>query len=499
MIYNFFVDTSIYPNRGDFTLNLHTPVIITDKERLRFKLINFSSLNNIYNISQELNNNTINIKRYKKELIYGQSPALTVSPILRQVDVLPYYTTTGTLLPQADASQHITYSTNLINFYVEEVVLENYIIYLRDGRITANNVSPAQLYFRNMFLDTPTTDPDLMIPCFNQNKIIDKWFIINKPSGFLDQLNRVEVDIQFIYDGHTNPDAGTITVEICKQTSGVVSVIGTVTSNYTIADMLANNSKRIVVPVTADPNTPTSTYIVRFSTTGFKNHATTQFFFKKLNFIKNDFGYYEESNFPVELDQTYNLTIPDGIYSATNLIAKINSLLVEVAIINTMISLQTYNYKMLISNVDIITGLTQYDLNNQFIFTFPAKLANMLGFNNEILLNRMAIIEGSGTINLTNFQKYIITSSLKVKDNQHLFLRDDEYLADGVGDVVAVINKDIAPFQYINYINEENVYYDIENKMIHNINFKILNEFKQQLPSMPSATLHFQLITYKNK
>lgn len=504
MIYNYFIDTSIYNDKSDFMINLVNPIILKDNQKLRFKLISFSSLNNVYNISQELNNNIFNLKKYKKTLIIGQSPALTVSPVLRQVDVSPYYTTVNTFPATAPnvpiETRHFLYVTSLFSFYVEEVVLENYILYLGTDRITTADENPFPLYFKHMFLDVPPTDTALMIPCFNQYKTIDTWFIINKPSGLLDQLNRVEVDIYFNYDNHQNPDAGTITVELCKQSSGVVSVIGTTVSNYTVIDMLANNTRRIDVPVITDPNTATSTYIVRFSTTGFKEHAIEQFFFNKINFIKNDFGYYEESDLPVELEQEVNITIPDGIYSATTLITKLNLLLTSFGFINTKFSLQTYNYKLLITNTDIITGLTLYDLNNLFQFTFTNKLASMLGFNNIVLVNRLTVFEGNKTINLLNFQKYLITTNLSVLDAVEVHLKNNEYNSDGIGDVITVINKDVPPFQYINYINTENIFYEIKNRVINNIGFKILNEFKQSIKSISGSTIQFQLqVLTRNK
>jgi hypothetical protein len=500
------VDTSIYPDKSDFTLNLLNPIIITEKERLRFKLINFSSLNNIYNISSELNNNTINLKRYKKLLLYVQNPDLSTSPIITEADVAPYYeiaTSISPLLykPKDQFSRHMVYNQIAgINFYAEEITLANYTLYLRDGRITAANSSPATLYFYNMFFnDNPINDIAFMIPFFNQSKVADKWFIITKPSGFLDQINRVEIDLHFHKHGHNNPDAGTITIYVTSVnfSNGNITIIGSKTETYTPSQMLADNTRRITINITYTPNTPFNTYLIYCDSSGFKTHARDQFYFKKLNIIRNNFGYFQESG-DVILDQDINMTIPDGIYGASNLVTKINNLLTENAVINTKISLQSYNYKLLVTNTDITTGLLQYDFNNRFVFTFPDKLGSMLGFNN-VIVNRLTSVEADNSINLLNFQKYLITSSMKMRNPPELFLKDDEYRNEGIGDVVAIINKDIPAFQYINYINLENISYDIDNKVIHNINFKLLNEFKQRLPSMPSATFQFQLIKVRSK
>jgi hypothetical protein len=317
MIYNFLVDTSIYADKSDFTLNLLNPIIITEKERLRFKLINFSSLNNIYNISSELNNNTFNVKRYKKLLIYVRNPLLTTSPIISQNDTLLYYNTT-THLPLNSVARHTTYN-NLggVNYLVEEVVLANYTLYLRDGRITEADTSPETLYFYNMFLDNPSNNIAFMIPFFNNNKVADKIFIINKPSGFTDQLNRVEIDMFFYLNNHNNPDTGVITTEVCRVdfTTGALTIIGTKNEQYTVAQMAADNTRRITINVTADPNIKETTYIVRFTTAGFKTEAKTQFYLKKLNFIRDDFGYFQESG-DVILDEDIDITIPDGIYGS---------------------------------------------------------------------------------------------------------------------------------------------------------------------------------------
>jgi hypothetical protein len=200
-----------------------------------------------------------------------------------------------------------------------------------------------------------------------------------------------------------------------------------------------------------------------------------------------------------ELEQEYNITIPNGIYSATNLFTKINNLLSEFGVLKTKFSLQSYNYKSLITNTDTLSGLINYDYNAIFIFTFSNKLMRMLGFEGIISVNRGSIVESLNTINLINFQKYLITTNLKISNSPQLFLKEGEYNSEGIGDVVAIINKDIGPFEYINYINLENTYFDIDNKVINNISFKILNEFKQSLASMPASTIHIQLIKKKKK
>jgi len=510
MIYNYIIDSSIYKDKSDFMINLVNPIIITEKQKLRFKLINFSSLNNTYNISDELNNNTFNVKQYKKLLLYVQNPDLSTSPIITESDVAPYYepatisvfpfTTTLLYKPKDQFSRHMVYNQIAgVNFYAEEVTLENYTLYLRDGRITEANSSPPILYFYNMFFNNnPANDIAFMIPFFNQSKVADKWFIVSKPSGFLDQLNKVEIDLHFHFDGHNNPDAGTITIYVTSVnfSNGNIIIIGSKTETYAISDMLEDNTRRITINITYTPNTAFNTYLIYCDTTGFKTHARDQFYFKKLNIIRNNFGYFQESE-DVILERTINMTIPDGIYSATNLISKINNLLTENVIINTKFSLQSYNYKLLITNTDITTGLSQYDFNNQFVFTFTSKLASMLGFNNINTLLRFNTIEANDTINLLNFQKYLITTNLSVADAVELHLKNGEYNSEGVGDVVAVINKDIPPFQYINYINTENIYYEINNKVINNISFKILNEYKQSIKSMAGCTIQFQLIVLK--
>lgn len=490
-----FVDTCIYPNKSDFTLNLANPIIINEDEKLTFKLINFSSLNSIYNISSDLNNNTFNLKRFKRTLIWAQNPALTTSQIISQNDMTPYYNTT-TNLPID--SGHVALVLNGITTYVERIFMTDYFLSLRDYRITTTNLSPTERYFYNVFLNNPITDDtSKMMNVFDTTGLnISKEFTIEKRNGEYEQINRIEISV---YVKFTLSVIGTITATLYGvDLSDNLITITNNTLTYTTQMLVANNT-HIITLIPPQPNIRYKSYHIKYTKTGFNSFAFNSLYFSKINIIRNDWGFFPASGSPPELDQEYNITIPNGIYSSTNLFTKMNALLASNGVSNTKFSLQTYNYKTLITNTDILTGLIDTDYNAIHTFTFPTKLGKMLGFESITSVGRGSSTEALNTINLINFQKYLITTSLKLTNSPQMFLKEGEYRAEGIGDVVAIINKDIAPFEYINYTNLENTSYHIDNKIINNISFKILNEYKQNLPTFPSCTMHFELIKTKNK
>jgi hypothetical protein len=121
----------------------------------------------------------------------------------------------------------------------------------------------------------------------------------------------------------------------------------------------------------------------------------------------------------------------------------------------------------------------------------------MLGLVDNPNIARETNITAPNFINLLSFKKILITSNLKLtnKPISSLAITDK---SDGVGDVLVWVDRDVIPFEYINYSNATDYKLQIDNKNIANINFKITNEFGQIL-SMPSCLLYFEITVIDEK
>ena len=97
-------------------------------------------------------------------------------------------------------------------------------------------------------------------------------------------------------------------------------------------------------------------------------------------------------------------------------------------------------------------------------------------------------------LNLINFKKILLTSSLKLTTKPYTFLNKTYTKSSGIGDIFAWIPKDITPFSYINWQNPTDYKIQIDDRIITKINFKLINEFAQVLNDMPSCCFHLQII-----
>ena len=209
---------------------------------------------------------------------------------------------------------------------------------------------------------------------------------------------------------------------------------------------------------------------------------------------------------------TYNKTIEDGFYSLANLNALLNYYLT----LHISSNLAFSNY---VSGKPFLTAqnkqvlawssaqpyyyykdIDKADESYKVEIQFNSILRKMLGWisptstGNIILFRTGDNITAPNYLNLINFKKILLTSSLKLKTKPYTFLNKTYTKATGVGDVFAWIPKDIASFQYINWQNPTDAKTEIDDKLITKINFKILNEFAQVMNDVPSCSFHLQII-----
>jgi hypothetical protein len=116
----------------------------------------------------------------------------------------------------------------------------------------------------------------------------------------------------------------------------------------------------------------------------------------------------------------------------------------------------------------------------------------MLGFIDNPSIIKAANITAPNSINLLSFKKILITSNLKLT-NKPFTSFNITNKSDGVGDVLLWIDRDVIPFEYVNWINATDHRLQIDNKIISNINFKITNEYGQNI-ILPPSLLCFDII-----
>ena len=92
----------------------------------------------------------------------------------------------------------------------------------------------------------------------------------------------------------------------------------------------------------------------------------------------------------------------------------------------------------------------------------------------------------------------IISTSLNHQEKTHNELLNGNELSTGIGNILAWISNDYIPFSYINYVNNEQLEYRIDNKSINNIVMSFYNEKSQQL-MIDNALLHLQIKIYTLK
>ena len=134
--------------------------------------------------------------------------------------------------------------------------------------------------------------------------------------------------------------------------------------------------------------------------------------------------------------------------------------------------------------------------NYRIELVFNPVLRKMLGWTagNPIIYINDTPLEAPNYLNLINFKKIMITSSLKLTTKPYTFLNKTYTKATGIGDVIMSLAKDIPTFSYINYSNPTDSKIEIDDRIITKINLKLTNEYAQVLSEMPSCCIHFQII-----
>ena len=502
-IFDFYIDKrKTNPNDNFLDVILPFPIEANEKQNLAIKIVNFKYLNNVYNISQELGNNIFNFD--KTPIIYdgtiGSEVNIDYSTEFYDTDYIALKSSVNTTYSVATNTQTIEGDNNRI-FYIH------------------NNIVSGTNSIKNIFLDGDNT------------RSIDNFVLPNNSFLFESKEGKKQKIItafkmSITHNGNAITQAESFTLNIFGSDDN---------SNFTAIDKYS-------------PNPPTDVDFAINSATGIDVIASTSGGGSNFRDLQNNISYkyykveitannvitlanYKLTNLILK-EKTYNYntinvaltntqiptrivrTIPDGIYKSSTFLQTINNLLLTNKLVLT---LNASTNKLIITNSNTLASTTlvnsfkpTVDLGG-FITSNPAIsygdaiykiiIGNQnwkisYGIENESILLQTEIYNADKNINLTNFSKLLLTSSLCMKNSTQNELIEGQNNTDGIGDILLNIDNDYVPFSYIIYNNTQSLSSKLCNKIISNIRFNFYNDRSKSV-YIDDCFIQFQIIKSK--
>jgi hypothetical protein len=498
--HDLFIDSEALGIHNDFIAYMPHPITVSDDERAYICLKDFNMLNSIYNVSSDLENNTFGI--IKTARTYSRSPSGSPVAYFLNTDL---FNTTGTYTdypitnPAWDGVAHTETVTPSAG---------DYTIRLYDPTITTTyaNAPVTSVKLRNIFRPTAeanytTFGPDDYIVYYNKTTPTSGRF-----------MNDMTFSIMNVASAINNPTSAVIiTLKLWSSNDGITWILNTLNGGnpsigFNVGEWTYTTTRATTFTVSVD-----DTYAyhrVSFDPTGFVSPADmkTKIRFKQI-YLRRNPSFTENFTDSVALT---NYTIEDGAYSLTNLNLYLNYLLRLNVSPNLAFStsypsqpfLTAQNKHVLAwSSAEpafIYTTNNKTDTTYKTEITFNATLKKMLGWvSSVVIFKNNTPIESTNFINLINFKKIVLTSSLKLTTKPYTFLTTSYAKSSGIGDIFAWFSKDIAPFQYINWINPTDEKIEIDDKLITKVNIKVTNEYLQVLNNIPPCLIHLQIVIDK--
>jgi len=480
--YSFYIDKAKNnKNSNHIDVNIPYPIIANNKEKLSIKMIDFKYLNNVYNISPELQNNTITLRKERDTY----NPTIT-SQLRLPLDTILFKADLPTVLKD-DAVLDVSVALNK-----QTITSGNYKITYFNSYIT-NNFN----YFKNVFiLDNQT------------NKIIqfanpDSYFILE--TSVIQDM--VITGYSFAVSNSTSNNEITTTFIITIQGSNDNITYTTIqkteeTDNDVIFPMynnIANFTKKSTNAYRDLTNNQSYKYYkISFTTSQQSNSnildlTNLQFRYAPYNLVLSTVP-----TTPLNIQ----MTIPEGFYKSSTFIKTINDLL-EPHYIKATLSPLTNKIELLnttpIQNpVSTLTYVSYIVILPTAIITFSNQnIKTTYGIDSEqITLQRNIAYIANNNINLTNFSKLIITTALNFHNKTHNEIVQGSDNATGIGNILTCIDNDEVPFSYIKYTNHEMLQHKLGNKSISNIRFSFYNERSNEV-HLSDAFIHFQIVKSK--
>jgi len=491
--YSFYIDKAKHnKNSNHIDINIPYPIQCSNKEKLSIKMIDFKYLNNVYNISSALQNNTITLQK---------TPTVFTGYITGQT-LIEFYAFFKEDL--------VTLKDDIVsgwNGFTNVETIENdtfTISYLSNGVVEGTNK------IKNIF---KTYDFDRSIDNFTfpENEFIfqsktEKDYLF---TGFNYAIthNGAVINGNQSFDLKTYGSDNGVDYVLIEKFGGLYDFtffFGEATGTETTLNMNGNyrpykNFKSYKY------------YKINITNNDIENLSN----YKLTNISFQTYTYEYFLNTEPQKRRITTLTIPDGFYKSSTFMKTINDLLVEHDLVAT---LNTLNNKLSIlnnsvfdtSDQNIYKPITTKD--NTSIVSFPTSI-NVAGKyemlfqnenikttygidNDEILLEQDILYVADNNINLTNFSKLIITSSLNFQNKTHNEIVSGSDNATGIGNILTCIDNDEVPFSYIKYTNHEMIQHKLGNKVLSNIRFSFYNERSSEV-HLSDAFIHFQIIKSK--
>ena len=487
MIYPFYIDKRLNSQTKNYIdIKLPYPIIAEQNEELYIQINNIQYVNNLYNVSQYLQNNIISL--IKTYYIYDQVNVTSSAGNEINIDLLnEFYDMTLQSVDKLKDTTTQTFDDNTKIFTMENT---NYKLYYKaddDWNVILQGTDPfyTGASYNNIF----SNDANAKLQ-FNEYQ---NYIIIENKNNFIDLLKKVTYAID--YDGSVSLSYNVVIDLIVDGSNDGINYvnIGTLVPNMSRIefDIGSGAIKKEKLNIFYNTTHPYNYYKFYFITNVVESQTTLQNAFK-LNYLELNKAEYEvnaSSQSPI----THNITIPDGYYRVSNYISTINTLLEDH---NITLTYNNISNKIEIMNNNIHTPYYNSVDENGIIYMFLGTKNIQINFGSNLssfLLPRSETYILDNGINLINSQKIILTTNLELENSSHNEIIGGNTLATGIGNIITWINNDIAPLSCVNYDNIQNIRYKLNDKIISNIIFYIYNEKSQQI-ALDNMLINFSII-----
>jgi len=485
--FDFFIDKSKNnKNSNHIDINIPYPIQCSNKEKLSIKMIDFKYLNNVYNISSALQNNIITLRKERD----------TYNPTIISQERLPLNTI---FFSNSEPTTNLRTNVELfsINGVKQELTFTNYKLTYFSPTIPSNNAS---LLINNIFIYNNFTRQITNFTSPNNYFILETSTIQDMViTGYSFSINN---------SASANTFSKTFSITIEGSNDNIT---------YTSIPKTSSIGNDVVFFEYLSTTTPYTT----IETTNLYRDLTNNQSYK---YYKISFQYSWSNNLGLETFTLSNLqlryapynlvlssvptpplniqiTIPEGFYKSSTFIKTINDLL-EPHYIKATLSPLNNKIELLNSYVTQNIVPLKYEIyidqSSTAIMLFNNEnIKTTYGINNdEIILEKNILYIADNNINLTNFSKLIITSSLNFHNKTHNEIVAGSDNSTGIGNILTCIDNDEIPFSYIKYTNHEMLQHKLGNKSIANIRFSFYNEKSNEI-YLNDAFIHFQIIKSK--
>jgi len=487
MIYPFYIDKRLNCETKNYIdVKLFYPIIAEEDEKLYLEINNIQYVNNLYNVSQYLQNNIISL--IKTYYIYDQVNVTSSAGNEINIDLLnEFYDITLQTADKLKESTTQNFNDNTKIFTMENT---NYKLHYKaddDYNTILQGTDPFYngASYNNIF----SNDTNAKLQ-FNEYQ---NYIIIENKNNYTDLLKKISFAVD--YDGSVSLSYNVaIDLIIDGSNDGVnYANIGTLIPNMSRIefDIGSGAIKKEKLNIFYNTTHPYKYYKIYFSTNIVEAQTTLQNAFK-LNYLELNKAEYQlqpTSQSPV----THNIIIPDGYYRVSNYITTLNGLLESHNI--------TLTYNNITNKIEVLNNTSHepyynsVDENgNVYMFLGTRNIQINFGSNtSSFLLPRGETYILHNGINLINSQKIILTTNLELENNTHNEIIGGNDLATGLGNIVTWLNNDTPPLSCVNYENIQNKKYRLNNKSISNIIFYIYNEKSQQI-ALDNMLINFSII-----